>query len=94
MKKKEKRPAVFEDDGRTICSMDVEGMPWHSGPSGRGKYSEEREKLKNKVDNGEPLTRREYRRYTWYSVLAGLAVLGFVGGGTVLFIFILWLLWH
>ena len=29
-----------------------------------------------------------------YAILAGLTVLGVVGGGVILFIFILWLFWH
>lgn len=40
--KKEKKPK-FEDDGRTIANMNVEGMPWYSpGRTGgdRGKPEE------------------------------------------------------
>ncbi len=85
-----------DDDGRTICSMDVDGMPGSAWQGLRGKHSrrQERETLRQKVDRGEALTQSEAKRYTRYSVLAGLTVLGVVGGGTVLFIFILWLLWR
>ena len=65
-----------------------------SGLRGKPSRRQDREILRQKVDRGEALTKREAKRYTWYSVLAGLTVLGVVGGGTVLFIFILWLLWH
>ncbi len=83
---------TFEDDGRTICNMDVDGMP-PSGPGFPGY------KAKGDIPNQTPaweekMTRSESRRYTWYAVLAGLTVTGVVGGGTVLFIFILWLLWR
>ena len=52
------------------------------------------EEIRRKVDAGEALTRAEYRKYTWYAVLGGLTVVGVIGGGTVLFIFLLTLLWR
>lgn len=85
----------FEDDGRTICPMDVDGMP-DSPFSLSGK----REKLPGKAQqrtrpvDDDSITPSEARRYSWYAVLAGLTVAGVVGGGTVLFIFILWIMWR
>ena len=90
------RKEYDDDDGRTIVNMDVEGMPdsaWTAMIHKRSRR-EDREELKEKVAQGVVLTKSETRRYTWYAVLAGLTVVGVVGGGTVLFIFILWLLWH
>ena len=88
----EKDREEFEDDGRTICSMDVDGMP-----QSVFRIATERSR-KNRPQDGypyeEPMTRSEYRRYTWYAVLAGLTVFGVVGGGAILFVFILWLLWR
>lgn len=81
------RKENFEDDGRTICSMDADGMPAsvfdRAGSNGktRGISAEER------------ITRTEARRYSLYAILAGLTVAGVVGGGTILFILLLWLLW-
>ena len=88
----EKDREEFEDDGRTICNMDVDGMP-------QPVFHVTREKIRKNRPQGnysydEPMTPSEYRRYSWYAVLAGLTVFGVVGGGAVLFIFILWLLWR
>ena len=90
------RKEYDDDDGRTIVNMDVEGMPDSSWTAMIHKRSrrEDREELRQKVAEGVQLTKSETRRYTWYAILAGLTVLGVVGGGTVLFIFILWLLWY
>ena len=86
----EQKREEFEDDGRTICSMDVEGMPQPLFHVTREKIRKSNQK---NYPSEEPMTGSEYRRYTWYAVLAGLTVFGVVGGGTVLFVFILWLLW-
>ena len=84
----------FEDDGRTICNMDVDGMPQSVFRLRPKERKIDRAELRSKVIREEPLTKREMRRYTWYSVLAGLTAVGIIGGGTVLFIFLLWLLWR
>ena len=83
-----------DDDGRVICPMDVDGM--RGGvfrPRGAARLTE-RAELRKKVDAGEPLTRSEYRRYSFYAVLGGLCVVGVIGGAVVLFIFLLTLLWR
>ena len=87
------RKQYDDDDGRTIVDMNVEGMPWYDSQIKTEKRKTERAALQEKIDRGEALTRRESIRYTFYAVLAGLAVVGFIGGGTCLFILILWLLW-
>ena len=84
----------FEDDGRTICSMDVDGMPDSVFRLSRRERRTDRAQLKRKVYDEEPLTRSEYRRYTWYAILAGLTVMGVIGGGMILFILILCLAWR
>ena len=83
----------FEDDGRTICSMDVEGMPGSIFRLTRVERKADRAALRQKMYDDEPLTRSEYRRYTWYSILAALTVMGVIGGGMILFIAILCLIW-
>lgn len=80
-----------DDDGRTIVDMNVEGMRWYDAQQRRQSRAEARAELQQRIDRGEALTRRETLRYTFYATLAGLAVVGFVAGGTVLFILILWL---
>ena len=87
------RKEYDDDDGRTIVDMNVEGMPWYDSRIKKEKKKNERAELQEKIDKGEALTRRQSLRYTFYAVLAGLTVVGFIGGGTCLFIFILWLLW-
>ena len=82
-----------DDDGRTIADMNVEGMPWYQANVKKQSRAEAKAALQEKIDRGEALTRRETLRYTFYAVLAGLTVVGFIGGGTVLLVFILWLLW-
>ena len=83
-----------DDDGRTIVDMDVEGMPWHTRRVRREERERARAELQEKIDRGEALTKRETLRYTFYAVLAGLVVAGVIGGGTVLFVLILWLFWR
>ena len=85
----------FEDDGRTICSMDdldvMTGSPFRLS---RKERKIDKAAIKAKIEEEEPLTRAEYRRYTWYSILAALTVLGVIGGGVILFILLLLLLWR
>ena len=89
-----RRPKEYDDDdGRTIADMNVEGLPWYQESRKRMSRVEARAELQEKIDRGEALTRRETLRYTFYAVLAGLTVVGFIGGGVVLFVFLLWLLW-
>ncbi len=87
------RKQYEDDDGRTIADMNVEGMPWYRADRKREARAQAREELQQKIDRGEALTRRETLRYSLYATLAGLTVVGVVGGGTVLFVFLLWLLW-
>ena len=84
----------FEDDGRTICSMeDLDQISVSPFRLSRNVRKADRAALKEKVETEEPLTRAEYRRYTWYSILAALTVMGVIGGGIILFILLLLLLW-
>lgn len=83
-----------DDDGRTIVDMDVEGMPWHDARLKRERRAQSKAELQEKIANGEVLTRRQTLRYTFYAVLAGLTVVGFVAGGVCLIILILWLCWR
>jgi len=81
-----------DDDGRTIADMNVEGMPWYHAEQRRLNRAQSRAELQEKIARGEALTRRETVRYAFYASLAGLCVVGFIGGGVTLFIFVLWLL--
>ena len=89
-----RKPKQYDDDdGRTIVDMDVEGKPWHTARIKREKRELSKAELQEKIDRGEALTRRQTIRYTFYAVLAGLTVVGFVAGGVCLIILILWLCW-
>ena len=85
----------FEDDGRTICSMeDLDAISLSPFRLSRKERKSDRSAIKAKIEAEEPLTRAEYRRYTWYSILAALTVVGIIGGGLILFILLLLLLWR
>jgi len=59
-----------DDDGRVICDMDVDGMPWHDKRVRR----EIRANRKAKQHEGPKMTKPEARRFTWYAVSAGLLI--------------------
>ncbi|MDD2521961.1 MAG: hypothetical protein PHW11_03975 [Anaerolineaceae bacterium] len=64
-----------DDDGRTIVDMDVDGMPWHDR---NVRFAEKQARdfdRKQKAEMyGERMTNSEARRYTFYALLAGLAL--------------------
>jgi hypothetical protein len=67
-----------DDDGRVICSMDVEGMRWHDRKIRRQSPA-------LKTPQPGQMTASESRRYTWYSVLAGLTIAGVFSVAWILF---------
>jgi hypothetical protein len=69
-----------DDDGRVICNMDVEGMRWHD------KRVRREQKAARAAQQGNQMTRAETLRYAWYSVLAGLLIVGAFSAVWVLFI--------
>lgn len=79
---REKRSRLPEgDDGRTIASMNVEGMPW---------YTPERPDLPPAPPKGseakDGLTRKQMRMYTASALKAGLLVALVMSLGLVLFV--------
>ena len=76
-----KRPPLPEgDDGRTIASMNVEGMPW---------YVEEPEDRSEQ--KGPPLTRHEALLYAWSAVKGGLLIFLVYA---VVFAAVIWFIGH
>lgn len=79
--KPDKRRLPEGDDGHTITSMNVEGMPW---------YRPERPDLPPQTDDrrrpGDGLTRRQMRMYTASALKAGMLVTLIMCLGIVLFI--------
>ena len=69
-----------DDDGRTICNMDVDGMRFHDK-----RVRREQRQVKSTF-HGEQMTRSEARQYTWYAVLAGLLIATVFSVTWVLFI--------
>ncbi len=83
------------DDGRTIASMNVEGMPWYT-PEKAG------EKEQGGPETGEkpgarreesPLSKEEARYYTWGALKAALLVTLVLCGGIVLFVLFCQFVW-
>ncbi len=62
-----KEKSFNDDDGRVICNMNVEGMPWHD-------KRVRREKRAARAAQGSQMTKSESRVFTWYAVLAGLII--------------------
>jgi hypothetical protein len=66
-----RKPKQYDDDdGRTIVSMDVEGMKWHD----RQVRKEKRDDRSANRSRANQMTKSETRRFMWYAILAGLTV--------------------
>lgn len=65
-----KQKQYDDDDGRTIVSMDVEGMKWHD----RQVRKEKRDDRSANRSRANQMTKSETRRFMWYAILAGLTV--------------------
>ena len=76
-----------DDDGRVICSMDVDGMRWHDKRIRREKTAE------RKNVQGVQMTRSESRLYSWYSVLAALLIVSVFSVTWVLFVLFCTKIW-
>jgi hypothetical protein len=70
----------YDDDGRTICDMNVAGMRWYD----KAKPKEVPEFHRAAVP-GQQMSRAESLKYTWYAVLAGLTVVGAISAVWILF---------
>ena len=87
--KREKGPRLpAGDDGRTIASMNVEGMPWYvperpDMPPPTQDHGEEKGKKREFADG---LTRKQARMYTWSAMKAGLLVAGVMALGMAAFV--------
>ena len=62
---KKRREDAFEDDGRTIADMNVEGMPWYHRSQSDNTAA---------GDRHEPMTKEEQRLYTLAAIKAGLLI--------------------
>lgn len=66
MNEAEEKRRETEDDGRTIASMNVEGMPW---------YVPDRPDAPELTPESYRMNREERRAYIWAAVRAGLLIL-------------------
>ena len=65
-RREERKTDTFEDDGRTIVNMNVEGMPWyHRSLEDQGSQS---------TGGQTQMTPEEQRMYTWAAVKSGLLI--------------------
>ena len=69
------------DDGRTIVSMNVEGMPWYT-PEAPGRPDRDA----RGGAKSDPMTRAEGRVFVWGALKAALLVAGVMCAGLVLFV--------
>jgi hypothetical protein len=76
-----------DDDGRVICSMDVDGMVW------QGRRTRQVSTLVAPVTPGARMSDTEARKYTWYSLLAGLLIVGVFSVTWILFTLFCTLVW-
>jgi hypothetical protein len=78
MKKQTKK--FEDDDGRVICSMDVDGMRRHDKPARQPNTATP------KIPQSYQMTRSESRRFTWNALLAGLLIASVFSVVWVLFV--------
>lgn len=76
-----------DDDGRVICDMDIDGLPWHDK-----RIRRENRAARNQVMEGQ-MTKSEARRYTWYAILAGLLVVSVFSITWILFVLFCTKIW-
>jgi hypothetical protein len=76
-----------DDDGRVICSMDVDGMLWQNG---RARQVSPR---MAPVTPGARISDAESRKYSWYSLLAGLVIVAVFSVTWILFTLFCTLIW-
>lgn len=90
-----KRKEKFEDDGRVIANMNVDGMPWHGGFSRRN--SAEESLSDEQVEHNRAEMSKLSKKQTLYMVLgvlgAALAVAAIFAIGYLLFILFAQFVW-
>ncbi len=64
-----------DDDGRVIADMNVAGAPWHDKAANFvDRQAREAERKKTMQEYNERMSAADARRYTFYALLAGLAL--------------------
>jgi hypothetical protein len=87
------RPKQYDDDdGRVICNMDVDGMPWHDKRIRREKKEQQRVIAAGQTDR-EQMTKAEARQFTFHAILAGMLIALVFSAAWVLFILFCTQIW-
>ena len=83
-----------DDDGRTIVDMDIVGTPWHDRNVNFAEKQADEFNRKQKVAMyGERMTNSEARRYTFYAMLAGLALTAALAAVWILLVLFMTQVW-
>ncbi|HBO34283.1 MAG TPA: hypothetical protein DD636_06045 [Anaerolineaceae bacterium] len=82
-----------EDDGRTIVNMDVDGTPWHDRNVKFAERQAHAVAQKQKAGYGDRMTNSEARRYTFYAMLAGLALTAILAAVWILLVLFMTQIW-
>lgn len=83
-----------DDDGRTIVDMDIVGTPWHDrNVNFAEKQADEFNRKKKMAMYGERMTSSEARRYTFYAMLAGLALTAALAAVWILLVLFMTQVW-
>lgn len=83
-----------DDDGRTIVNMDVDGTPWHDrNVSYAERQAQDLGLKQRRAMYGERMTSSEARRYTFYALLAGLALTAGLAAVWILLVLFMTQIW-
>ena len=91
---KDQKTQFDDDDGRTIVSMDVDGTPWHDrNVKFAGRQAQKLGVKQKRGMDGERMTNSEARRYTFYALLAGLALTAVMAAVWILLVLFMTQVW-
>ncbi|NLC13147.1 MAG: hypothetical protein GX768_03765 [Chloroflexi bacterium] len=91
---KDQKTQFDDDDGRTIVSMDVDGTPWHDrNVKFAERQAQELGVKQKRAMYGDRMTNSEARRYTFYALLAGLALTAVMAAVWILLVLFMTQVW-
>lgn len=83
-----------DDDGRVIADMNVEGTPWHDrAASFIDRQASEAARKQTVQAYSDRMTSSEARRYTFYALLAGLALVAVMASVWIVLILFMTQIW-
>jgi len=91
---KNQKKQFDDDDGRTVVNMDIDGTPWHDRNINYAeRQAQDLSRKQNKDMYGERMTNSEARRYTFYALLAGLALTAALAAVWILLVLFMTQVW-